>query len=51
VLQPQLEYIYQAEVNLPSDDPWLGTADQMRTEHLAVLKILHSEVHRMLWRV
>jgi hypothetical protein len=38
VLQPQLEYIYQAEVNLPSDDAWLGTADQMRTEQLTVLK-------------
>ncbi|MEI7845475.1 MAG: DUF6079 family protein [Chloroflexota bacterium] len=37
-IQPQLEYIYQAEVNLPGDDAWLGVADQARAEQLAVLK-------------
>jgi hypothetical protein len=36
-VQPQLDYIYQAEVNLPNDDAWQKTADKTRTEHLKLL--------------
>ena len=38
-LQPQLEYIYQAEVNLPAEEAWAGTADKVRSEQLTVLKL------------
>lgn len=36
-VQPQLDYIYQAEVNLPIDDAWQKTADKTRSEHLKLL--------------
>lgn len=36
-VQPQLDYAYQAEVNLPNGDEWQKTADKMRAEHLKLL--------------
>jgi hypothetical protein len=38
-VQPQLDYIYQAEVNLPIGDAWQKTADKTRSEHLKLLSI------------
>jgi hypothetical protein len=43
-VQPQLDYIYQAEVNLPQDNPWQKDANQTRTEHL---KLLSNPTERM----
>jgi hypothetical protein len=43
VLQPALEYIYQAELNLPGDHPWQTEAAHMQAEHL---KILHDPDQR-----
>jgi hypothetical protein len=37
-LQPHLEYIYQAELNLPSEHPWQSDAANMRAEHLKILQ-------------
>jgi hypothetical protein len=36
-VQPSLDYIYQAEVNLPQNDSWQQTAERTRTEHLKLL--------------
>jgi hypothetical protein len=36
-VQPQLEYIYQAEVNLAQEDVWQKSADKTRSEHLKLL--------------
>ncbi len=37
-LQPGLDYIYQAEVSLPSDHPWQNDAAQCRVTQLEALK-------------
>jgi len=37
-LQPGLDYIYQAEVSLPSDHPWQAEAAQVRSTQLEALK-------------
>jgi hypothetical protein len=37
-LQLQLEYIYQAELNLPSDYLWQSEASNVQAEHLKVLR-------------
>ncbi len=36
-VQPQLDYIYQVEVNLPVDDAWQKTSEKVRAEHLKLL--------------
>ncbi len=36
-VQPQLEYISQAELNLPEDDVWQNDCHKMRSEHLKLL--------------
>lgn len=43
-VQPQLEYIYQAEVNLLQDDAWQKNAEKTRAEHL---KLLSNPVERI----
>jgi len=37
-LQPGLDYVYQAEVSLPSDHPWQAEAAQTRSVQLEALK-------------
>jgi len=36
-VQPQLDYIYQAEVTLPLDDAWQKSIEKTRAEHLKLL--------------
>ena len=42
-MQPHLEYIYQAELNIPGDHPWQAEAANMRADHL---KLLHDPDQR-----
>ena len=37
-LAASLDYIYQAEITLPADDPWQSEAAKGRTEHIALLR-------------
>lgn len=36
-VQPQLEYVYSSEVNLPLDDAWHTSVEKTRAEHLKLL--------------
>ena len=37
-LATTLDYIYQAEITLPADDPWQAESARVRTEHIGLLR-------------